>query len=148
MIDKFSSTTIKMYRYVLYIIIVTAVFLVTAVAAVHVPVAPRTLLDAFYRPAASSLVSFALGRNAIGLVHAVVTIHDPVADGRRIVHVGQSRFATTRLFVCPILTVHCAVTTVVIQHHLSYSGKIYHRTTVNIIRDNLSIIFKSMAWNF
>jgi len=107
--------------------IVTAVFLVTAVDAVHVPVAPCALFDAFYRPAASCLVSFALGRHAIGLVRAIVTIHDPVADGRRIVHVRQSRFAVARLFVRPVFAVHRAVATMVRQHHLSYSGKIHQR---------------------
>jgi len=78
-----------------------------------VPVAPRAFFYAFYRPAASGLVSFALGRNAIGFVRAVVTIYNPVADGRRIVHVRQSRFAVAGLFVSPVFAVHRAVTAVV-----------------------------------
>lgn len=114
----------------MWYIIFTAVFFVTAVVAVRVPVAPCAFFDAFYRPAASGLVSFALGSYAIGLVHAIVAIHDPVTDGRRIVHVRQSRFAVARLFVRPVFAVHRTVATMVRQHYLSYSAKTHHRTLI------------------
>jgi len=112
---------------------VTAVFLVTAVDAVYVPVAPRAFFDAFFRPAASSLVGFAFGRNAIGFVRAIVAIYNSVADGRRIVHVRQSRFTVAELFVSSVLAVHSAVAAVVRQHILSYSEKLRRWTNFNII---------------
>jgi len=133
----------------LYILgwIVTTVFLVNAVVAVHVPVAPCAFFDAFYRPAASSLVSFALGRYAIGLVRAIVTIHDPVANCRRIIHVRQSRLAVARFFVRPVFAVHCTVATMVRQHHLSYSEKTHQRALIlNAII--FIIIFNSVTLNF